>query len=214
VINESNNLKLFAMEKEILESVKDAVTAVQAIGKPDGVQFLIRVCEEMRLCLQRRGKILIAGNGGSLCDAMHFAEELTGLFRKKRRPYAALALTDPGHITCVANDIGFREIYARLIESLGREEDIFVALTTSGNSENLVRAAEAAKEKKIPVIGFLGRGGGALKDLCDFYWIVEGFTYSDRIQEAHMTALHILIGLLERHMMEEAVEIRKQALVG
>jgi D-sedoheptulose 7-phosphate isomerase len=203
------------MEKEILESVEEAVRAIRLIGQPTAVQFLIDVCKEMSVSLQRGGKILIAGNGGSLCDAMHFAEELTGLFRKKRRPFAALALTDPGHITCVANDIGFSEVYARLIESLGREEDLFVALTTSGNSENLVRAAKVAKEKKIPVIGFLGKSGGALKELCDIYWIVEGFSFSDRIQEAHMAALHILIGLLEEMMEKETcVEHRATSLVG
>jgi D-sedoheptulose 7-phosphate isomerase len=202
------------MEKEILLNVEEAIRAIAEIAKPRAVQFLIDVCMEMKRSLQKGGKILIAGNGGSLCDAMHFAEELTGLFRKKRRPFAALALTDPGHITCVANDIGFSEVYARLIESLGREEDLFVALTTSGNSENLVRAAIVAKEKKIPVIGFLGKSGGALRDLCDLYWIVEGFPFSDRIQEAHMASLHILIGLLEQVMMEEESEHRAHSLLG
>jgi len=201
------------MEKEILESVEEAIRAIETIREPKAIQFLVDLCNEMSCCLQRGGKILIAGNGGSLCDAMHFAEELTGLFRKKRRPFAALALTDPGHITCVANDIGFSEIYARLIESLGREEDLFVALTTSGNSENLVRAAIVAKEKKIPVIGFLGKSGGLLKDLCDLYWIVEGFPFSDRIQEAHMAALHILISLLEQMMAEEKIAPRTNCLV-
>ena len=143
---------------------------------------------------------MVAGNGGSLCDAMHFAEELTGFFRKKRQPFAALALADIGHMSCVANDAGFEHVFARSVAALGKKEDLLVLLTTSGNSTNLIWAAEVAKELGIKTVGFLGKTGGALKGVCDLEWVVEGFPYSDRIQEAHMCAIHIAIEMMEKEM--------------
>ena len=152
--------------------------------------------------LQAGGKILACGNGGSACDAMHFCEELTGRFRKDRPALAAVSLTDVGHITCVANDYGYDEVFARGVEALGTPGDVLVALSTSGNSPNVIRAVEEANARDMRTIGLLGRDGGALAGVCDLEWIIAGVpTYaptSDRIQEIHMLILHTLVEGVER----------------
>lgn len=188
------------MKKKLLQSIGDAVQAIEALRKPDGLAFIEQAAERIAACFERKNKLLIAGNGGSLCDAMHFAEELTGQFRKPRPALPAIALSDPGHLTCVSNDMGFDRVFARGIEALGQPGDIFIALTTSGNSPNLIAAAEMARAKGLSTIAFLGKTGGKMKGLCDLEWIVSGFAFSDRIQEAHMAAIHILIELVEERL--------------
>ena len=131
---------------------------------------------------------------------MHFAEELTGFFRKKRIALPAIALSDPGHLTCVSNDLGFESVFSRSVEALGAPGDLFIALTTSGNSPNLIQAVQMAKSKQLRTIAFLGKTGGEMKGQCDLEWIVSGFTFSDRIQEAHMAAIHIIIEQVERNL--------------
>lgn len=125
---------------------------------------------------------------------------MTGIFRKKRRALPAIALNDPGHLTCIGNDLGFDVVFSRHIEALGVEGDCFVGLTTSGKSENIIQAFSTAKKKKLKTIAFLGKGGGQLKGVADLEWIVEGFSTSDRIQEAHMAAIHIIIEIVEEHL--------------
>ena len=137
-------------------------------------------------------KVMICGNGGSLCDAAHFAEELTGRFRKDRGPLAAIACADAGHITCVANDYGFEEVFARWVRALGQTGDVLIVLSTSGNSENCVRACIAGRELGLNTCAMLGRGGGRMKGLCDLEIVVPGET-SDRIQELHMLILHAVV---------------------
>lgn len=149
--------------------------------------------------LRGGGKVLICGNGGSMCDAAHFAEELTGRFRKDRPALAAIACTEPGHITCTANDYGFDHIFSRWVEALGRSGDTLIVLSTSGNSPNVVRAAEAARARSVRVVGLLGKDGGKLKALCDVPLIVPGST-SDRIQEIHMLLLHCWVEGIEAEM--------------
>ena len=144
---------------------------------------------------------MIAGNGGSLCDAMHFAEELSGLYREKRPAMAAMALSDPGLMSCVANDIGYEKVFSRALEAFGKKEDIFIGLTTSGNSPNILEAVRTAKQLQMETISFIGRSGGVLKGLCDLELLVDGFRYSDRVQEAHMTAIHIIIEMVETLML-------------
>ena len=178
-------------------SIADAKRAVEALESEEAIQFMNNFLNCMIQCFESGGKLLIAGNGGSLCDAMHFAEELSGFYREKRSPLPAIALSDPAHMSCVANDVGFSQVFSRQVEALGKPKDLFIALSTSGNSLNLIEAAKVAKEKGLSVIGFLGKGGGSLKEHCDLYWSVEGFIYSDRIQEAHMAAIHMLIEALE-----------------
>ncbi|MBC8415217.1 MAG: D-sedoheptulose 7-phosphate isomerase [Candidatus Cloacimonetes bacterium] len=148
-------------------------------------------------CFRKGNKLLIFGNGGSSTDAMHFAEELTGKFRKDRKPLPALSLTDPSHITCVANDYGFEEVFARGVEAYGKTGDIAIGISTSGNSENVIRALHRAKKLGMGTVALLGLDGGKLKGFCDHEIIVPGKT-TDRIQELHITVLHVIIETIER----------------
>lgn len=186
------------MRHEIENAIADVIRAAEFLKEPDSMHFIETASEWIAQCFQSGCKILIAGNGGSLCDAMHFAEELTGVFRVQRQPLPAIVLSESGHITCVGNDIGFEEIFSRGIEAFGRPGDLVVLLTTSGNSSNIFKAAHCAREKKLKTIAFLGKTGGRLRGQCDLEWIVPGFGYSDRIQEAHMAAIHIIIEIVEK----------------
>ena len=149
--------------------------------------------------IHRGNKVFICGNGGSLCQAMHFAEECTGRFRKDRRPLPVVALADASHITCVANDYGFDEVFARPIQALGKPDDLLIVLSTSGNSPNIIQAITRANKQQMKVIGLLGRDGGNAKEGCDFYLIAPGET-SDTIQEIHQVVLHLVVGGIERKM--------------
>lgn len=197
------------LEKHIEASLNKSIEAVSTLKQPAGLFFLKNVAELLSAGFKGGKKVLIAGNGGSLCDAMHFAEELTGFFRSDRPALPAIALADPGHITCVGNDVGFDQIFSRAIEALGAAGDIFIGLTTSGNSKNLIQAFAAAKTQNLHTVALLGRGGGALKGIADYELIVNGFVTSDRIQEAHMTALHILVELVEELLWGGQLEVQK-----
>jgi len=181
----------------VLNSVNEAIRAAMFLKEPKSLVFLEAAAEMIVTCYQEGNKLLIAGNGGSLCDAMHFAEEMTGQFRSKRAALPAIALSEPGHITCVANDMGYDQVFARGVEAFGKPGDLFIALTTSGNSPNLVCALEQAKKMGLKTIAFLGKSGGKAKGMADLEWIVPGFAYSDRVQEAHMAAIHIIIEAVE-----------------
>jgi D-sedoheptulose 7-phosphate isomerase len=146
-----------------------------------------------------RGRVLACGNGGSMCDAMHFAEEFSGRFHLDREPYPAIALSDPAHLTCVANDYGYEFVFSRQVDALGHEGDVLVVLTTSGNSPSIVNAARAAKARGMVVLGCLGKGGGDVLPLCDIVLHAPG-DRSDRIQELHMLALHAIIEAVEQEM--------------
>jgi D-sedoheptulose 7-phosphate isomerase len=148
--------------------------------------------------IQSDNKIFSCGNGGSMCDAMHFAEELTGRFKDDRRPIPAISISDPSHITCVANDYGFDYIFSRYIDALGSEGDILLAISTSGNSPNVVKAAESAKQKKMKIISLTGKSGGILATLSDIEIRVPHNDYSDRIQEIHIKIIHSLINYIEQ----------------
>lgn len=148
------------------------------------------------------GKIMICGNGGSHCDALHFAEELTGRYRKDRKALGALALGEASHVTCVSNDYGFQYIFSRGVEALGRPGDTLIGLSTSGNSANVIEAFKSAKAMKIPTIALLGKGGGELAKVADLAIVVPGAT-SDRIQELHMLMLHTVIETVERELVPE-----------
>lgn len=143
------------------------------------------------------GKVLSCGNGGSLCDAMHFAEEFTGRFRNNRITLPAIAIADPSHITCIANDYGFEYVFSKYIEAHGKEGDVLLAISTSGNSDNILRAIEAAHEKGMKVIGLSGKSGGQMTERCDISIVVPWHEYSDRIQEIHIKIIHILIEYVE-----------------
>ena len=151
---------------------------------------------------QKGNKVLICGNGGSLTDAMHFAEELTGRFRKDRKPLPVIPISDPSHITCTANDFGFEEIFARGVEAFGKKDDILIAISTSGNSINVIKAVEKAEYLGMKTILLSGKTGGKLKSKCDFEFIVPSNS-TDRIQEVHILVLHIIIEGIERILFPE-----------
>ena len=147
--------------------------------------------------LQQGKKILSCGNGGSHCDAMHFAEELSGRYRENRPALAAMAISDPSHITCVSNDFGYNYIYSRFIEGLGNPGDVLVGISTSGQSANIIQAVKAAKEKGMKVVLLTGKDGGALAGMGAIEIRVDHFGFADRIQEIHIKVIHILIQLIE-----------------
>jgi D-sedoheptulose 7-phosphate isomerase len=192
---------------DILDTIRDALLAAQDvlnrfIQDPENIATIAKTAEMMRDVFERQSRIFTCGNGGSLCDAIHFAEECTGKFRDNRSPLPAIALSDVGHITCTANDFGFTEVFARPLSALGHPGDLLVALSTSGNSTNVVRAAEIAQARGMQVFGLLGKDGGKLKHHCDIYLIAPGDT-ADRIQEIHIKVLHILIEHVERLMFPQ-----------
>lgn len=150
--------------------------------------------------LRRGGTIYSCGNGGSMSDAMHFAEEWTGRFRKDRAALPALAFADPAQLTCIANDFGYEQVFARMLEAYAKPGDALVALSTSGKSPNVLAACRVAKKKGVAVVGLLGRGGGPMKDLCDVAVVVPVATTSDRIQEIHIKVIHAVIEAVERRM--------------
>lgn len=147
--------------------------------------------------LQEGHKIISCGNGGSMCDAIHFAEELTGQFRNTRRPIAAVSISDPAHLTCTANDFGFEHIFSRYVEAIGQAGDVLLAISTSGNSDNVIRAASEAKTRGMKVVGLTGKEGGRLATLCDVEIRAPKTAYSDRTQEIHIKVIHSLIHFIE-----------------
>lgn len=146
------------------------------------------------------GKVISCGNGGSMADAMHFAEEVTGRFRDDRKALPAIAISDPTHLSCVANDYGYEHVFSRFVEAIGKDGDVLLAISTSGNSENVVRAAEAAAEKNMKVIALTGKDGGRLADLADIEIRAPKSTYADRVQEIHIKVIHSLIDHIERNV--------------
>jgi D-sedoheptulose 7-phosphate isomerase len=150
--------------------------------------------------LESGGLLMACGNGGSMCDAMHFAEEWTGRFRKDRSALPAMAFSDPSQLTCIANDFGYDEVFARSVEAFGKRGDLLVAISTSGESKNVLRAIEAAKAKGIVTVGLLGRGGGRALAMVDIPVVVPLAVGTDRIQEVHIKVLHAVIEAVEREM--------------
>lgn len=153
--------------------------------------------ELMVASLQSGGKIISCGNGGSMCDAMHFAEELSGRYRSDRPALAAIAISDPSHLSCTANDYGYEFVFSRFVEAMGREGDVLLAISTSGNSANVVRAAQAAKSRGMKVVALTGKGGGQLAGIADVLIDIPHQGFADRIQEMHIKIIHILIHFIE-----------------
>lgn len=181
--------------EELKEAQKVLNTFLEDEKNIEGIDYASKIMAD---AINDGGKIFSCGNGGSHCDAMHFAEELTGRYRENRKALPAIAIADTSHITCTANDFGFDFIYSRFLEGLGNKGDVLLAISTSGNSKNILRAAEMAKQKNIKVIALTGKNGGELADLADVEIRVGHNGYADRIQEIHIKVIHILINLIEK----------------
>ena len=175
------------------------------IKSPENIELTQQIGTKLAEIFKSGGKVIICGNGGSATDAMHFAEEFTGRFRSNRKALPAIALTDSSHITCVGNDYGFAEIFARGVEAYAKPGDMVIGLSTSGNSENIIRAFQKSREISCTTVALLGKDGGKIAGKCDFEFIIPGKT-SDRIQELHMIILHIVIEVVERTMFPENYE--------
>lgn len=185
----------FDVMDDLIESRR---TLDNFIAAPNTREVILQGCDIMAESINNGGKVIAAGNGGSMCDAMHFAEELTGRYRLNRPSLPAISICDPCHITCVGNDYGFDFIFSRFLEGMGQEGDVFLGISTSGNSRNIIEACRVCKERQMKSICLLGKDGGKLKDMCDLPIIVQHDGFADRIQEVHTTIIHIFIRALEQ----------------
>lgn len=183
---------------ETARATLDAFLADEA--NLDAVAAFSALCQST---LEAGGKLMACGNGGSMCDAMHFAEEWTGRFRASRSALPAIAFSDPSQLTCIANDFGYEEVFARSVEAYGKKGDVLVCMSTSGGSPNAIRAIEQAKSMGVHTVALLGKGGGKMKDMADIAIVVPDATTSDRIQEIHIKVLHIAIEAVERSLFPE-----------
>ena len=191
------------MNTPIHQAFLNGVQALQEfLSDHDNITRVEEVSKIMANCFDQGNKVIIFGNGGSACDAAHFAEEFTGRYRKARRALPVITVNDAGHITCVGNDYGFEEIFSRSVDAFTNPGDIVIGLSTSGNSENILRALNRAQEKGGTTIALLGKDGGKMNQLYDYQWIAPGGT-SDRMQEIHMMILHIIIEGVERILFPE-----------
>ena len=150
--------------------------------------------------LKSKNKIISCGNGGSMCDSMHFSEELSGKFRNERAALPAISISDPSHISCVANDYGYDYVFSRFIEAFGKDGDVLLAISTSGNSKNVINAIKSAKSKNMIVIGLTGKDGGEMASLCDVELRAPLSKYADRAQELHIKIIHALIDYIEQEL--------------
>lgn len=159
---------------------------------------ILNIAKLMTRAFESGNKVIACGNGGSHCDAMHFAEELTGRYRENRRPLPAIAISDPSHFSCISNDFGYEFVFSRFVESLGRQGDILLGISTSGNSQNIMEAFKTAREKNITTILLSGKSGGALLKFADVSLLVPHEGFADRTQEIHIKIIHTLIFSIEK----------------
>ena len=189
------------MKDLIEQNLKEAQEVLSTfIADPSNIKAIESAGAAMVNSIKNGGKIISCGNGGSMCDAMHFAEELSGRFRNERAALPAISISDPSHITCVANDYGFDKIFSRYIEALGNKGDVLLAISTSGNSANVINAVNAAKEKGMIVVALTGKDGGKIASLCDMEIRAPRSDYADRVQEIHIKVIHILIDIIENSL--------------
>lgn len=186
----------------ITDELNQAATVLNSVIQSDTLLSAVEsAAHVIARSIKSGGKVISCGNGGSHCDAMHFAEELSGRYRGDRKALPALCISDPSHITCVGNDYGFEFIFSRYLEALGNKGDVLLAISTSGNSPNILNAAKAGKEKGMIVIALTGNEGGKLADLADVLICVPYKGFADRIQEIHIKLIHILILLIEKQVL-------------
>ena len=183
---------------DIFENLREAAQVLTNFySNQENIGKIEKAGQLMVEALQQGGKVISCGNGGSMADAMHFAEELTGRFRENRPALAAVSISDPTHLSCVANDYGYDFVFSKYVEALGRRGDVLLGISTSGNSRNVILAAEAARAKGMWVVGLTGKDGGRLAPLCDVEIRVEHKGYADRVQEVHIKIIHNLIQFIE-----------------
>ena len=188
----------------IRQHLEEAQLLLQkCLHNDDFISSIDNAASLMFEAIQSGGKILSCGNGGSMCDAMHFAEEMTGCFREQRQALPAIAIADSSHITCTANDYGFEAIFSRYVEAIGKEGDVLFAISTSGNSENIIQAAKVARNQGLNVVALTGKSGGELAKLANIELRIPHQGYSDRIQEMHIKVIHILISQIEDNFNEK-----------
>ena len=191
----------------VLAALNDARDALDAlISNEKTIEAVVAAAGLMADAVEGDGKVMSCGNGGSLCDAMHFAEEMTGRYRSNRRPYAALAISDASHMACVGNDYGYEEVFSRYVEAHGRKGDVLLAITTSGTSRNIVKAAEVARRKGVKVVALTGRDETPITELADVSIVTPAGRWADRVQELHIKCIHILIELIERRLDKQNYE--------
>ncbi|GAA4407880.1 D-sedoheptulose 7-phosphate isomerase [Nibrella viscosa] len=190
------------MQSIILQELTEAQSVLDAfITNSENLAAIEAAARLMADALQNGHKIISCGNGGSHCDAMHFAEELSGRYRENRRSLAAIAISDVSHLSCVSNDYGYEYVFSRFIEGLGNEGDVLLGISTSGNSGNIIRAVEAARQKGMKVVLLTGKDGGKLAGTADVEIRVPHFGYADRIQEIHIKVIHLFILLIEKQVI-------------
>lgn len=177
-----------------------ASTLQRFMADPIQIANIAQAATLLAASFKEGGKVISCGNGGSHCDAMHFAEELTGRYRDNRPAYPAIAVSDPSHLSCVSNDYGYDFVFSRYIEGLGQKGDVLLGISTSGNSANILKAVEVARKKEMKVILLTGKDGGKMDGLATVEIRVPHFGYADRIQEIHIKIIHILIMLIEQKM--------------
>jgi D-sedoheptulose 7-phosphate isomerase len=174
------------------------------LSDDDNIRNIEAAAKMIADSFKQGGKVLSCGNGGSHCDAMHFAEELTGRYRDERPGYPGIAISDPSHLSCVSNDYGYEYVFSRYVEAVGNQGDVLWGLSTSGNSGNILKAIDAAKAKGMKTIALTGKDGGKMAGCADIEIRVPHFGYADRIQEIHIKIIHIVIQLIEKEMAESA----------
>ncbi len=179
---------------------EEAKNALAAFHIPENIKKIAEAISWMSSSLKNNGKIISCGNGGSMCDAMHFAEELSGRYRNNRKALAAVSISDPSHISCVANDYGYDFVFSRYVEGLGHSQDVLLGISTSGNSKNVILAVEAAKAIGMKTIVLTGKDGGKLAALADLEIRAPHSEYADRAQEIHIKVIHSLIDGIEREL--------------
>ena len=184
----------------IKQHLDEATEALKAFNTDINITAIHDALKIMVEALKNGKKIISCGNGGSMCDAMHFAEELSGRFREDRKGLAAVSISDPSHISCVANDYGYEHVFSRYIEALGSEGDVLLGISTSGNSENVLRAVDAAKQNGMKSIGLTGKNGGKMALKVDAEIRAPQTPYADRVQEIHIKVIHALIDGIEKEL--------------
>ena len=186
--------------KQIADHFLESLEILQKFNTPASFEKIAQAADIMVKAINQGGKIFSCGNGGSMCDAMHFAEELTGRYRGDRKALPAVAISDASYLSCVSNDYGYEFVFSRFLEAFAKEGDVLLAISTSGNSANVLRAIEVAKQRGVKVVGLTGKDGGKMADLCDVEIRAPHSQYADRAQEIHIKVIHSMIDYIETYV--------------